>query len=217
MAAHSSILAWRIPWAQEPGGLQSIGLQRVGHDWSYLALTWGRNRRGLPTEGCLLYSVSWLGCKLKGWVRFFKNHYSEYMTYPLSCIDNLNFSVSLHMWGSYKFTWYMCMHAQLCLTLCDPMDCSLPSFSVEFSRQEYWGGLPFSTPGGPSDPGIKPPSPVPLALASGLFYHWATWEAYLVNRALKIICYYFCIVIDALAYRKQTLKPFSLYIKKGNL
>ena len=29
MAAHSSILAWRIPWTEEPGGLQSIGLQRV--------------------------------------------------------------------------------------------------------------------------------------------------------------------------------------------
>ena len=31
MANHSSILAWRIPWAEEPGGLQSIGLKRVGH------------------------------------------------------------------------------------------------------------------------------------------------------------------------------------------
>ena len=37
MAAHSSILAWRIPWTEEPGGLQSMGLQRVGHDWSDLA------------------------------------------------------------------------------------------------------------------------------------------------------------------------------------
>ena len=32
MAVHSSILAWRIPWTEEPGGLQSIGLQRVGQD-----------------------------------------------------------------------------------------------------------------------------------------------------------------------------------------
>ena len=32
MATHSSILAWRIPWTEEPGGLQSLGLQRVGHD-----------------------------------------------------------------------------------------------------------------------------------------------------------------------------------------
>ena len=34
MAAPSSILAWRIPWTEEPGGLQSAGSQRVGHDWS---------------------------------------------------------------------------------------------------------------------------------------------------------------------------------------
>ena len=39
-AAHSRILAWRIPWAEEPGGLQSIGSQRVGYDWSDLACMW---------------------------------------------------------------------------------------------------------------------------------------------------------------------------------
>ena len=32
MASHSNILAWRISWTEEPGGLQSMGLQRVGHD-----------------------------------------------------------------------------------------------------------------------------------------------------------------------------------------
>ena len=32
MTTHSSILAWEMPWTEEPGGLQSIGLQRVGHD-----------------------------------------------------------------------------------------------------------------------------------------------------------------------------------------
>ena len=34
MATHSSILAWRIPWTEEPGGLQSMGSQRVRHDWA---------------------------------------------------------------------------------------------------------------------------------------------------------------------------------------
>ena len=34
MATHSSIHAWKIPWTKEPGGLQSMGLQRVGHDWA---------------------------------------------------------------------------------------------------------------------------------------------------------------------------------------
>ena len=32
MATHSSILAWRTPWTEDPGGLQSMGLQRVRHD-----------------------------------------------------------------------------------------------------------------------------------------------------------------------------------------
>ena len=34
MAAHSSILAWEIPWTEEPGGLRSVGLQGVGHAWA---------------------------------------------------------------------------------------------------------------------------------------------------------------------------------------
>ena len=34
MATHSSILVWKIKWAEEPGSLQSIGLQRVGHVWA---------------------------------------------------------------------------------------------------------------------------------------------------------------------------------------
>ena len=37
MATHSSVLAWRMPGAGEPGGLPSMGLHRVGHDWSDLA------------------------------------------------------------------------------------------------------------------------------------------------------------------------------------
>ena len=37
MATHSSVLAWRIPGTEEPGGLPSMGLHRAGHDWSDLA------------------------------------------------------------------------------------------------------------------------------------------------------------------------------------
>ena len=39
VAIHSSILAWWIPWTEEPGGLQSMGLQRVGHNWLTNTLT----------------------------------------------------------------------------------------------------------------------------------------------------------------------------------
>ena len=37
MATHSSILAWKIPWTEEPGGLRSMGLQSVGHDNTHLS------------------------------------------------------------------------------------------------------------------------------------------------------------------------------------
>ena len=39
MATHLSILAWRIPWTEEPGGLQGIRSQRVGHNWALLLLS----------------------------------------------------------------------------------------------------------------------------------------------------------------------------------
>ena len=48
MAIHSSILAWRIPWRDEPGGLQSTGSQRVGHDWENNTFTFkGTEKRDL--------------------------------------------------------------------------------------------------------------------------------------------------------------------------
>ena len=54
--------------------------------------------------------------------------------------------------------------AQLCLTLCDPTDCSLPApLSLAFSKQEYWSGLPFLSPGDLPDTGIEPGSLTLLA------------------------------------------------------
>ena len=43
MATHSNILAWRIPWTEEPGVLQSLGLKRVGHDLSMHAHTFSKD------------------------------------------------------------------------------------------------------------------------------------------------------------------------------
>ena len=57
MATHSSTFAWKIPWTEEPGMLQSVGLQRVGHDWATsLSLKKLRVR-----EGCLKNSM---GCQV---------------------------------------------------------------------------------------------------------------------------------------------------------
>ena len=55
MANHSSIIAWRIPWTEEPDGLQSVGLQRFRHDWvtntHILILQQGKNPSGNVTVG----------------------------------------------------------------------------------------------------------------------------------------------------------------------
>ena len=53
MAAHSSTLAWKIPWAEEPGGLQSMGSLRIGHDWAtslslFTFLHWRRKWQPTP-------------------------------------------------------------------------------------------------------------------------------------------------------------------------
>ena len=49
MATHSSILVWEIRWAEEPGGLQSVGLQRVRHD-----LVTKQQNKWMPVQGHLL-------------------------------------------------------------------------------------------------------------------------------------------------------------------
>ena len=57
MATHSSILAWRIPWTEEPGGLQSRGSQRVGYDWVTYTHTSDGNQNYLQREW--LVSQTW--------------------------------------------------------------------------------------------------------------------------------------------------------------
>ena len=73
MAAHSSILAYRIPGTEEPGGLPPMGSHRVGHDWSNLAcmhayMHW--RRKWQPTPVFLLGESqgrgSWVGFRLRG-------------------------------------------------------------------------------------------------------------------------------------------------------
>ena len=53
MAPHSSTLAWKIPWTEEPGGLQSMGSLRVGHDWApslslFIFMHWRRKWQPTP-------------------------------------------------------------------------------------------------------------------------------------------------------------------------
>ena len=54
MTTHSSVLAWRIPGTQEPGGLPSMGSHRVGHDWSDLAAAADKRVNSLLSEKLIL-------------------------------------------------------------------------------------------------------------------------------------------------------------------
>ena len=67
MATHSSILAWRIPWTEEPGGLQFTGSQTVRHDWA-TSLSFPSHSVCFPRKGCwrifvlVRHGLSWQGC-----------------------------------------------------------------------------------------------------------------------------------------------------------
>ena len=73
MVTHSSTLAWKIPWTEEPGRLQSMGLLRVGHDWvtslshftfMHWRRTWELTPVFLPGESQGRGSL--VGCRLRG-------------------------------------------------------------------------------------------------------------------------------------------------------
>ena len=73
MAPHSSTLAWKIPWAEEPGGLQSMGSLRVGHDWAtslslFTFMHWRRKWQPTPVilPGESQGRGSLVGCRLWG-------------------------------------------------------------------------------------------------------------------------------------------------------
>ena len=97
------------------------------------------------------------------------------------------------------------------LTLCNPRDCSLPgSLSLGFLRQEYWGGLPFSSPGDLPDPRIKPTFPV---LAGRFFTTWATvndvsWG----NISISIISSFLNFLFEHLFFQYQTLRSSPIHI-----
>ena len=105
MATHFSVLAWRIPGTGKPGGLPSMGLHRVGHDWSNAA-------SAAAGGGKLGDEQSWI---------------------DVSEVKLLN-----RVWY-FEILWTVAYQAPL---------------SMEFSRREYWSGLP--SPGDLPNLGIEP-------------------------------------------------------------
>ena len=89
--------------------------------------------------------------------------YINYNKYNLIQFSNYRTKIVIQQIKASYLLFKKHVHAKVfqpCPTLCDPMDCSLQApQSMWFSKQEYWSGLPFPSPGGLPDPGIKPGSP----------------------------------------------------------
>ena len=90
MATHSSTLAWKIPWMEEPGRLQSTGSQRVGHDWATsLSLS--------PKEG-FRHIAKWFQFTFKkcNFERFI-HLYIAYISYPSTSVE-IYFHGDTYIW-----------------------------------------------------------------------------------------------------------------------
>ena len=141
MATHSSILACKISWAEELGGLQSIGSQRVGHYWATSTHTktiefklWSEfSLLSLLSFRPIFPAISWT----------FSSEYA---------VDSLN-SADL-VWNNFSQNFYIVFFSSLCIkslhsgpTRCNPMDCSTPGSSVHEILQARileWVAIPFS-------------------------------------------------------------------------
>ena len=106
MATHSSILAWRIPWTEEPDGLQSMEAQRVWHNWEPNTFTFFH-----------IWLVTTAEAQKK---HFFLSHTQASQAAAMLQISSIQFS----------------SFAQSFPTLCNPMDHSTPVFSVQHQSPE---------------------------------------------------------------------------------
>ena len=170
MATHSSTLAWRIPWTEEPGRLQSMGSHRVGHDWSDLAAAavgrgkWELHQPNLVrTQGGILKVNCCLVCKESR--RLTHEAGTRELSKPMAILCPL-----------LKTTLYICV---LCrVQLRDPMDCIAHQapLSMKFSEQKYRGvGCHFLLGIFPTQ-GLNHISCV-SSTGRRVLYPWATWEA----------------------------------------
>ena len=148
MATHSSTLAWRIPWTEEPGGLWSMGWQRVRHDWatslilSWRGRWWGRSINLGPGE-------SWV--KLSVWVP--PSSMTLYESLMLLALDSSSLT-----WKQKSSLSPANVLSRVRLLVTSQTVAHLAPLSMGFSRQEYWSGLPCPPPGDLPDSGIKPKS-----------------------------------------------------------
>ena len=140
MAVHSSTLACKVPWTEEPGSLQSMGSQRVGHDWAtllYLPLMPGFPV-GSDGKESACQCQAHKRCGLDPWVSKMPWR-RKWQPTPVFLPGELHGPEEpgglwpiesqrvRHDWSDLGKESEV---AQLCPTLCDPMDCRLPGSSI---------------------------------------------------------------------------------------
>ena len=111
----------------------------------------------LPSQGLAVYVLIFFFLTLKEYVPDLSNALCSEKTYncwnPCFFVEVPQSYLKGCLLGHRLL--YVCVHAQLCLTLWDPIAFQVP-LSMEFSRQEYWSRLPFPSPGDLPNLGIEP-------------------------------------------------------------
>ena len=185
MATHSSILAWRIPWTGEPGGLQSVGSQRVRHDWAWAyRFVWQdytRYFKWVFSFNLQDWVGSWLFYKCGG-LSILRN-VPKLTKWWIGAVRTENRLVKAKrmLWALLLKVWPLhqqprcylptsaksLTHVRLCATLWTVAHQA--PLSMGFPRQEYLSGLPCPSPGDLPDPRIEPTSLMSPALADRFF------------------------------------------------
>ena len=181
MANHSSIVAWKIPWTEEPDRLQSMGSQRVGHDWATSLTSLTCVTESLDCAAAInIVNQLYFNKKMN-----FKNHFNNS---PPHTLENKGICILLEfpracayyslLVFELKYSWFALSQvsvssiSQSCSTLCDPKACSTPGLPVHRQLSEltqthvHWVGDAIQ----PSHP-LSSPSPPAFNLSQhqGLF------------------------------------------------
>ena len=154
MAAHSSTLVWKIPWTEEPGRLQSMGSQRVRHDWvtplSFFLPTWAFQFKGVFANFKLSGWWTELTGRTPGWWTELTSRKAIFSSWGRTewrpqCLSKSNIPASSSLALQKAWKWKVKVK---CLTLCDSMDYSLPGSSVHGifqARKLEWDATSFSS------------------------------------------------------------------------
>ena len=125
MAPHSSTLAWKIPWTEEPGGLQSMGLRRVGHDWTtslalFTFLHWKRKWQPTPVflpgesqGGGAWWAAVYGVAQNRTWLKQLSSSSSVYIQYVHVCTYKWIYihSICMHVhMNIHIYSMCMCVH-----------------------------------------------------------------------------------------------------------